>query len=80
MSPKLKNLHMTVFLLAVGYTSLAQEVVTGGPTPPPPPDGGRIPALPGLVVPIDENILILLVLGVITGIIYFIKKRTVKTC
>lgn len=79
MSPKLKNLHMTVLLLAVGYTSLAQEVVTGGPTPPPPPPAGeRIPSLPGLAVPIDENIMMLLLLGAITGIVYFLRNRISK--
>ncbi|WP_299767010.1 hypothetical protein [uncultured Dokdonia sp.] len=67
---------MTTFLLVVGYTSIAQEVVTGGPNPPPPPPTpGSIPGLPGLVVPIDENLIILLILGVITGIVYLLRNR-----
>lgn len=70
---------MTTLLHVVGYASIAQEVVTGGPTPPPPPPAGeRIPGLPGLVVPIDENLMILLVLGVITGIVYLLRNRLSK--
>ncbi len=71
---------MTTFLLVVTYTSIAQEVVTGGgPMPPPPPPAGeRIPSLPGLAVPIDENIVILAVLGLLVGVVYFLKNRFSK--
>lgn len=77
MSPKLKNFVLTLILLVVGVSTFAQEVVTGGPTPPPPPapGGERIPSLPGLVVPIDENIVILLVAGLLAGVVYFYKNR-----
>lgn len=68
---------MTSILCLIGYVSLAQDVVTGGPSPPPPPapGGERIPSLPGLVVPIDENIVILLVAGLLAGVVYFYKNR-----
>jgi hypothetical protein len=80
MSPKLKNLLMTTLLLVVTYASIAQEVVKGGPMPPPPPmPGGRmIPSLPGLAVPIDENIMILVTLGLLVGVGYFFKNRFSK--
>jgi hypothetical protein len=80
MSPKLKNLIMTTLLLVVTYASIAQEVVTDrGPMPPPPPEGGRMPpSLPGLVVPIDENIMILAALGLLVGVVYFLKNRFSK--
>ncbi|WP_299210881.1 hypothetical protein [uncultured Dokdonia sp.] len=80
MSPKLKNLLTTAVLLVVTYASTAQEAVTGGPMPPPPPAPGRmgIPSLPGLAVPIDENILVLLVLGLLAGIVYFVRNRFSK--
>ncbi len=64
---------MTTIMFVVGYASMAQEVVTGGPSPPPPPSA--IPSLPGLVVPIDENIVILLIAGLLAGVIYFYKRR-----
>lgn len=80
MSPKLKNLLMTAFILFVSLASVAQEAGTGGPTPPPPNPGGRmgIPSLPGLAIPIDENIQVLLVLGLIVGVAYFFKNRFSK--
>ena len=68
---------MTTLLLVVGYTSMAQEGLTGGPTPPPPPPPS-IPSLPGLVVPIDENIVLLLILGMVTGVIYYVRNRASK--
>ena len=80
MSPKLKYFVLTLILLVVGATSFAQEVVTGGSTPPPPPapGGERIPSLPGLAVPVDENIMLLLVAGLFVGVVYFYKNRTIK--
>ncbi|MEP0262515.1 hypothetical protein [Dokdonia sp.] len=80
MSPKLKYFVLTLILLVVGTTSFAQEVVTGGPMPPPPPapGGERIPSLPGLAVPLDENIMMLLTAGLLVGIVYFYKNRTIK--
>ena len=73
---------MTTSLLVVGYASIAQEVVTGGgPMPPPPPAPGErmgIPSLPGLAVPIDENIMILVALGLLVGVVYFFKNRFSK--
>ena len=74
---------MTTFLLVVTYASIAQEVVTGGgpmPPPPPAPGGDRmgIPSLPGLAVPIDENIMILVALGLLIGVVYFFKNRFSK--
>ncbi len=70
---------MTTFILFVSLASLAQEAGKGGPTPPPPNPGGRmIPSLPGLAIPIDENIQVLLVLGLIVGVVYFFKNRFSK--
>lgn len=80
MSPKLKNLLMTALFMVVSLASLAQEAGKGGPTPPsPPPPGGRMPpSLPGLAVPIDENIQVLLFLGLLVGIAYFFRSRFSK--
>ena len=79
MSPKLKNLLMTMSFMIVSLASLAQSAGKDGPTPPPPsPEGRMPPCLPGLVVPIDENIQVLLVLGLIVGIAYFFKNRFSK--
>jgi len=74
MSPKLKNLLIIPILLIVGYTSMAQDAV-GGSSPPTPPSES---SLPGLVVPIDENIAILLVAGLLAGIVYVCKRHLSK--
>lgn len=80
MSPNLKNLLMTTSFMIVSLGSLAQYAGTGDPPPPPNPDGrAGIPSLPGLVVPIDENILILLVLGLLVGIAYLFRNRFSKS-
>jgi len=78
MSPKLKNLLLTMSFMISSLACFAQATGTGGP-PPPPPTGDRMPpSLPGLIVPIDENIKILLIMGLIVGILYFFKNRLSK--
>lgn len=62
MSPIFKKLVSTLGLALVGFPIFAQ-----GPPPPPPP--------PGLVVPIDDHLLVLLVLGFILGLYAVIKLK-----
>lgn len=67
MAPRIKNIFFALVLMVVGTPAYAQE--------PPVPQRSPVP-LPGLVVPIDENIIVLVALGVIYGI--FITRRRKK--
>ena len=68
MSPKLKKIYSTITLtIAVSFEVLAQGG-PGGPGPPPPP-----PPPVGLVVPIDENIVMLVAMGIVLGIYSAVK-------
>ncbi len=70
MSPKLKNFITTTFLYFIGILAYAQKS-------PPPPNSSRMndPGPPvGLPMPLDENILLLLGLGLFLGIYYYIIK------
>ncbi|MEL6989655.1 MAG: hypothetical protein AAGK97_17735 [Bacteroidota bacterium] len=74
MSPKLKKLFLTLTFSCIGLAVYAQ----GKPDGPPPPDTRMPPTFPGLVVPIDENLMILLSLGFILGV-YVVYKSTGHT-
>ncbi len=78
MSPKLRNLYVTMALLFTGLSVYGQEIIDGGGTPPPPPPPAG-PPLPGLVVPIDENIIVLVLSGFVIGVYYYIKNRVKHT-
>jgi len=68
MALKIIKILTTVCILGIGIPALAQG---------PPPDPGPPPPQ-GLVVPVDENIFILVVVGVLYGIyVSFRQKRKV---
>lgn len=71
MSPKLKNYLLILTLTLVRFSSLAQ----GRPDGPPPPDTRMPPTFPGLAVPIDNNILLLVIAGVALCIYVVVKRR-----
>lgn len=66
MSPKLRTFIATATLFLVGLNVYAQK------TPPAPPS--RTP-LPGLVAPIDDNLIILIIAGLFIGIFYIYKNH-----
>ncbi|WP_144669200.1 hypothetical protein [Dokdonia sp. Hel_I_53] len=67
MSPKLRNFIIVLCLFFVAMLGYGQKG-------PPPPVTRAAPPPPGLAVPINENILILLVLGVFLGIYFYVIK------
>lgn len=74
MSPKLRNLLFTLTLLFASLGSIAQ----GKPDAPPPPDSRTPPPPVGLEVPIDENLMILFIVGIGAGIYYSTSRKNTK--
>ncbi len=71
MSPKLRNYLLLLSFTLVRFSVLAQ----GRPDGPPPPDTRMPPTFPGLILPIDHNIVLLLLAGVALGIYAFVKFK-----
>ncbi len=69
MSPKLRTFVVTTVLCLIGLSVFAQKA-------PPPPDS-KVP-LPGLVLPIDDNLIVLILAGILAGLFYYYKaaRRT----
>ncbi len=66
-------MYFLVLLLVINFPMQAQFDNGGSSIPPPPPP--TPPPPPGLPLPIDGNILILLILGGLIGIYVVHKKR-----
>lgn len=73
MGPKLNNLFIIPFMILYSTMSFAQD----GKTPPAPVKASGTPP-PGLVLPIDDNVWVLVAAGLILGV-YFTKKGISKT-
>ena len=73
MSPKLRNYLLFFILAIVRFSVFAQ----GRPDGPPPPDTRMPPAFPGLAVPIDSHILILVIAGLLLCVyaVFRLKKK-----
>lgn len=71
MSPNLRTFMLTMLLLFVRMASYAQDG--------PPPPGTRTSSLPGLVAPIDDHIIVLVILGVLAGAFYAYKINRVRS-
>lgn len=71
MSPNLRTFIATSLLLLTGVYTYAQDR-------PPPPDS-RDSSLPGLVLPIDENIIVLVICGILAGAFYAYKNNKAKS-
>jgi hypothetical protein len=71
MSPKLRNYLLFIILTLVRFAALAQ----GRPDGPPPPDTRMPPSFPGLAVPIDSNILLLVIAGFLLCIYAVLKSK-----
>ena len=64
-----------ILSLLNGVYSFAQSV--GDTKGPPAPKTNRTPPFPDQSMPIDDNIFILLVIGVVLGVCFFWQKRAV---
>jgi hypothetical protein len=71
MSPNLRTFIATIFLSFMGLCAYAQDG-------PPPPDT-RTSSLPGLVMPIDDNIIVLVIFGILAGAFYAYKNNKAKS-
>ncbi|AEE18652.1 hypothetical protein [Dokdonia sp. 4H-3-7-5] len=71
MSPNLRTFIAAILLSFVGVCGYAQDG--------PPPPGTRTSSLPGLVAPIDDNIIILVICGVLAGAFYAYKNNKARS-